>query len=88
MLYLLITLQALDVVSTYLCIKSGKGREANRWLSMLMDKLGVIPALVLTKGTLIVLLVMYGSLIQNEVLIGLNVLYAIVVANNFKILKS
>jgi hypothetical protein len=33
-------------------------------------------------------LVMYGSLIQNEVLIGLNVLYAIVVTNNFKILKS
>ncbi|OPY13032.1 MAG: hypothetical protein A4E69_01871 [Syntrophus sp. PtaB.Bin138] len=53
-----IVLTALDVITTIDVIESGKGREANPILKYLIDKLGLKPALILSKTALLILVVL------------------------------
>jgi hypothetical protein len=75
-----------DGVSTYLCIKSGKGNEANKIVAWGISKIGLVPALIIYKSFAIsvaILLIDYSIC-----LILLNLLYGYVVFNNYKIWKS
>ncbi|AVG17014.1 hypothetical protein CFN79_18895 [Chromobacterium vaccinii] len=45
--------QLLDIASTWYALRTGIGREANGWLARVMNHFGVLPALLLTKMTLL-----------------------------------
>jgi hypothetical protein len=79
-------LQWADGVSTYLCIKSGKGNEANKIVAFGINKIGLVPALIIYKSIAIGM----GILLINYpiCLLLLNLLYGYVVFNNYKIWKS
>jgi hypothetical protein len=84
---LFVLLQVADVWTTYKCITSGKGKEANPVMKWIMDKLGLLEGLVLLKivGTVVVV----GLLSQFiEALILLNCFYSYIVYNNWKILNK
>jgi uncharacterized membrane protein len=61
----LVLLVIADMVLTYKCIKSGKGKEAafakcyikNKWLTILITTIGVLLILLLTSGMPIILLI-------------------------------
>ena len=85
LLYIIAALQVLDILTTYLCLTSGKGFEANKLLAKLFDKIGLMPGLLLVKGAFIALLWITAPLILIEVLYAITVLYVWVVYNNFKV---
>lgn len=82
-------LNILDIISTYLVIKNGKGREANVLMKAAMDRVGVLPALFSLK---IPVLIFIYFLLNNPyiswVLLGLNLFYIWVIYNNTKIYRS
>lgn len=86
--YLLIALQALDVLTTVIALRNPKLHEANGLLRPLMDKFGTLPTLLLVKGVFITLLALFWREIQVELLYALAVLYAGVVINNIKLIRS
>jgi len=45
--------QLLDIASTWYALRTGIGREANSWLARVMGRIGVLPALLLTKLALL-----------------------------------
>ncbi|VEB43010.1 Uncharacterised protein [Chromobacterium violaceum] len=45
--------QLLDIASTWYSLRTGIGREANGWLARVMSRVGVLPALLLTKLSLL-----------------------------------
>jgi hypothetical protein len=92
MIIALIVLNVLDAVSTIKVISAGKGKEANRVVRFLIEKLGVKVALIGTKalviGWFIYSINTYG--ITNSTvysLIGLNLLYLYTVISNYKVLN-
>jgi hypothetical protein len=75
-----------DGVSTYLCIKSGKGNEANKIVAFGISKIGLVPALIIYKSFAIGLGIF---LIDYPIcLLLLILLYGYIVFNNYKIWKS
>ena len=88
MIAALISLQVLDIISTYLCLKSESGAEANPWLAKLMAKIGLLPALVLAKGLFIAMLILWGYLVPTAFIVVMIAFYVYVVVNNFKILRG
>lgn len=82
-------LNILDIISTYLVIKNGKGREANVLMKAAMDRVGILPALFCLK---IPVLIFIYFLLNNPyifwVLLGLNLFYIWVIYNNTKIYRS
>lgn len=84
---LLCILQVLDVYSTVMVIKNG-GYEANPILKFLMNQFGVVPALVTVKVIFIFAVYLFLDYEYiKELLIAINFVYALVVINNFKVLK-
>jgi hypothetical protein len=49
LLLVLLLLQALDGLSTYRIISEGKGYEANPVVAKILDSLGLVPGLVVSK---------------------------------------
>ncbi|MEO4030682.1 DUF5658 family protein [Chromobacterium vaccinii] len=45
--------QLLDIASTWYALRTGIGHEANGWLARVMNNVGVLPALLLTKMALL-----------------------------------
>ncbi|MBM2883896.1 hypothetical protein JFK97_05790 [Chromobacterium phragmitis] len=45
--------QVLDIASTWYALRTGIGREANSWLARVMERVGFLPALLLTKLALL-----------------------------------
>jgi hypothetical protein len=86
MLYLLIALQLLDLATTYYAVEKQGKREANKLLAKLFDRIGVVPTLLLTKGAVIVGLLMVD--LHEYVLLALIALYVAVIINNVKAIKS
>lgn len=86
-LYFVLALQALDILTTYLCITSGKGAEGNKFLARIFDKIGLLPGLLLVKGVLVVWLWFVYPLLPVEVLYVLGAGYVWVVYNNVKVLN-
>ncbi len=85
LLIIFIALQIGDGVSTWLALRSGKGREANPVIRWLMGLIGVAPSLVLFKALAIALGVMairveYGA----HALAALSAIYGWVLWNNLR----
>jgi len=87
-LYLLIALQALDLLTTVVALRNPKLTEGNGLLKPLMNKFGVLPTLLGAKGTFIVLLLWSAPLVPVEVLYLLCGFYAWVVWNNLKLIRN
>ncbi len=86
---IIISLQVLDIVSTYQVITSGKGTEANKAMKWLMDRIGLIPALVVSKAVFIGILVaaclIYPSMYLTIALFFVVGGYILLVINNLSI---
>jgi hypothetical protein len=86
-----IILQILDGVITYAILSKG-GKELNPFIKILMDGIGVIPALILSKGLLIAMSIFYYVLTEIAVLYVVfsvvNVGMAIVVILNARVLSN
>jgi hypothetical protein len=95
LIILFICLQIGDVWLTNKAIKSGKGQEANKIAAFFMNKFGVIWGLLIIKfiaGIILVTLLYFIYDKANTNLLVLcfviiNIVYAIVVYNNFKIAR-
>lgn len=89
LLILLLVLTALDAHSTWLCLARKRGTEANPVLAWLIDQLGTVAGLLAYKAPLAVLLWQgFAGRTEPEALaalVVLCVLYAVVVANNYRI---
>ena len=82
-------LQGLDIETTYRALTKGQGNyEANKLMAWLMGKLGMLPALLLTKAIMLIMLtgaILWApSRLLTIVLGGIILLYAVVVINNFR----
>jgi hypothetical protein len=86
MIYALITLQVLDLISTYLCLTKGAGTEDAKIMAWLMKKLGLVPALMVSKGIYIAMILIWGHLAHEYAIAILAFFYALTVINNFRIL--
>jgi hypothetical protein len=87
-LYLLITLQVLDLLTTVVALRNPKLTEGNSLLKPLMDKFGVLPTLLVIKGAFIGLLFWAAPLVLVEVLYLLCAGYCWVVWNNLKLIRT
>lgn len=83
---MLCALSLADCWTTYIALKSGKGRELNKVLAWLMDKIGMVPALVLIKGIFLTVVYLYC---MNFIALGIVIaMYVAVVGNNLIILRK
>jgi Domain of unknown function (DUF5658) len=85
MIYVLIFLQVLDLISTYVCLQTSIGRESNPWLVGLVCRIGLLPALVVAKGAIIAMVLVLGPASPEWLLGALILFYLWVVFNNFGI---
>jgi len=87
-LYLLIPLQVLDLLTTVVALRNPKLTEGNGLLKPLMDRFGVLPALLGAKGAFIGLLFWVAPLVPVVVLYLLCGFYSWVVWNNLKLIRN
>ena len=81
-----VALQIGDAWTTIQCLKSGKGHEANGLMAWLFNKIGMVQALMITKvGICGVAWILKDIALAIGVI---DVLYAYVVYQNYKILKA
>jgi hypothetical protein len=86
-LYLLIALQVADIVTTVIALQ-GPAHESNPILKKIMDRIGVVPTLLIVKGGFIAFLWYYQATLPVEVLGMLCVFYAWIVVNNIQTIKK
>ena len=84
---ILLALQILDLISTVIALRNPSLKEANGPLNKLMSAIGVLPALLLAKVTAMSVIWYYQADI-GQWLIALCVLYAVVVANNVRLIRK
>ncbi|KGA31110.1 DUF5658 family protein [Pectobacterium odoriferum] len=88
---LFVLLQIGDMTSTVIALKNG-GREANKIIASLMQKIGVIPALGAVKAALVALVYLAIVVLPAPWIYALvaifDLLYIAVVANNIKVIKT
>jgi hypothetical protein len=85
LLILILLLQVADIYTTLRVLSQG-GREINGLVKWLMDRVGVLPALLASKAVVIaglVLLYFGADWIFCPVVGGLAVVYAVVATNNY-----
>lgn len=87
-LYLLIILQALDLLTTVIALRNPKLKEGNGLLKPLMDKFGVLNVLVTVKLGFIGLLYWTAPQVPVEILYLLCAFYVWVVWNNIKLIQK
>ena len=83
---LFIILQIGDFYTTYLCITSGKGHEANPLIAPLINKYGIVAPLVGYK----LLAIIIGFFVMQSVvgIVILNLVYSYVVFQNYQIWRK
>jgi hypothetical protein len=81
-----ILLQIADVWTTMVALKTGKAHEANPIMKWFMDKLGVVPSLLIIKAVVIGVVVYFVNV--WIILAILNCLYAFAVYLNIKTLQK
>ena len=87
-----VALQCGDAWTTIQCLKSGKGIEGNPFMAKIFNKLGLTKGFLVTKLSVIVLLGV--GVFNSPELVGLialaivDVIYAYIVYQNYKILKA
>lgn len=88
MIYLLIALQVLDLLTTVIALRNPKLTEGNGILKPLIDKLGVLPALIVIKGAFIGLIFWAAPQVPVELLYLIAAGYVWVVYSNIKLIRS
>ena len=80
-----VILQVLDFWTTYKCLTMNKGHEANPVVAFAITKIGLVPALAIYKLFAIAI----GWVIKDVwfVMLALDIAYAKIIWNNFKVLK-
>lgn len=87
LIYIFIALQVLDAVSTVIALDGG-GHEVNPILKKIMDKIGVIPALVLVKGAAIAFFWYYQELLPDPLVLLLCLGYIWILYNNIQVIRE
>jgi hypothetical protein len=87
LIYIFIALQVLDAVSTVIALDGG-GHEVNPILKKIMDKIGVIPALVLVKGAAIAFFWYYQELLPDPLVLLLCLGYVWILYNNIQVIRE
>jgi uncharacterized protein YacL len=84
-------LQIADIWTTYLNLERPDRAESNPFLKAIMDKIGIIPTLLLSKITVIFLFIFAylfaDSIYLTIALACLCVFYAVVVFKNYRLMK-
>jgi hypothetical protein len=88
MLYALIILQVLDLLTTVAALRNPGLTEGNGILKPLMDRLGILPALIVIKLGFIGLLWWATPLVPVELLYLIAAGYVWVVYSNVKLIRS
>lgn len=78
--------QLLDIASTWHALRTGIGREANIWLARAMGRVGVLPALLLSK--LALLTACWWLRPPWPAYAMLAVIYTAVLINNFRAIQQ
>lgn len=84
----LVALQIVDAVSTLLALNKPGLVEGNRLLKAVMDKIGVLPTLVIVKGAFIAWIAYFKDQIPEGIYVVLILGYIWVCWNNLKLLKK
>lgn len=82
-----IALQLLDFATTAFALRTKRAAEANPLMARIMKKIGVIPALIVTKGTVVALAIFLWRIDNLIWLVILSVAYAVVTFNNLRLIK-
>ena len=86
-----LVLQILDIISTYKALQKPGVYEANKLMKFLMEKMGILPALIFLKGFIaaVICLALYFSPdYRSGIAIGIggaSIFYIFVVYKNFKL---
>lgn len=86
-LYLLIALQVADIVTTIIAL-NGPAHESNPILKKLMDKIGIVPALVLVKGGFIAFLLYFQTMLPQAVIWLLCAFYTYIIYHNVQTIRK
>ncbi len=87
LMFLFIALQVADAATTYIILKGG-GRELNPFMQVVMNFLGVVPALVTMKVLVVAVFMVYAEAIPLWVWMLMVIIYAVVVANNLRAISD
>jgi len=87
-LYILIALQVADIVTTLLCLRTGRAKEANPVLARLFAAVGAVPGLLLVKGGFVAFLWWAAPSLPVQVVYLLMALYIWVLINNLRTLRG
>ena len=85
--YVLVAVQVLDFLTTYFALKDHNASEANGLLKPIMNKIGVVPALVVTKIPTIALFWFYQAQMPIEILWAMCAVGVYVVGNNINVIR-
>lgn len=85
--FIFIALQVADAATTYIILKGG-GRELNPFMQVVMNFLGLVPALVVMKALVLGVFVFYAEAIPLWVWMLMIVIYSWVVANNLRAISD
>lgn len=80
-------LQLVDFATTAFALRTRRAAEANPLMARIMKRIGVIPALIITKGTVVALAIFLWSIDSLLWLVILAVAYAVVTFNNLRLIK-
>jgi len=83
-IYVLLALQALDLISTVIALRNPNVSEANPFLAPLFKQFGALPTLLVLKSAFAVFLYFQHALIPDQLIWIACAGYAWVVVNNFK----
>jgi len=88
MLYLLTLLQLADIWTTHKCLSRPNTVESNPLLNKLFATLGILPTLIIMKGSYLALIWWGAKYVPVELLYAIAAFYCWVVWNNLRILRS
>ena len=83
-------LQALDIYSTYQFLKRPDRQEGNKWLKIMMDKIGILPTLIIMKLAVFLPITYVFIRVQHEYMTASGVviiaIYVWVIRNNWRLM--
>ena len=85
--FIFIALQVADAATTYIILKGG-GRELNPFMQVVMNFLGLVPALVVMKALVLGVFVFYAEAIPLWAWMLMVIIYSWVVANNLRAISD
>lgn len=84
----IVVLQAADIYTTYVVLRSGRGREANPIVDYVIKKLGLVPGLLAVKVPLLATLPLLEGAPGLTAAGVLTAVYLFVIYNNVKVMNE